>query len=190
MEDSCSPIKMIGDVQVWGPWDGYMGWGTSMLVFGRVGSGGQANCHMHSDAGHICCVLNSPLKPKIMWLSPSLSLSQSWSRPPPQHLLRSCASPMQSHYLAALPPSILKVLHHRKFIPCPRCRRHHCHCCPIGYCCHHWCSLVWVPQEQMGTDIESLAIFKIFKGHKPSTQGRLTPILLREVVDWLGGGCF
>ncbi len=46
MEDSCSPIKMIGDVQVWGPWDGYMGRGTSMLVFGRVGSGGQANCHM------------------------------------------------------------------------------------------------------------------------------------------------
>ncbi len=37
---------MIGDVQVWGPWNGYMGQGTSMLVFGGAGSGGWVNCRM------------------------------------------------------------------------------------------------------------------------------------------------
>ncbi len=29
-----------------GSLDGYMGWGTSILVFGGAGSGGQANCCM------------------------------------------------------------------------------------------------------------------------------------------------
>ncbi len=51
MEDSCSPIKMIGDVQVWGPWDGYMGQETSMFMFGGAGSSGQANCGMEVMLG-------------------------------------------------------------------------------------------------------------------------------------------
>ncbi len=49
-----------------------MGWGTSMLVFGEAGSGGQANCHMAVILGAFVMSSISPLKPKIMWL---LSLS-------------------------------------------------------------------------------------------------------------------
>lgn len=47
----------MGNVHV-GVWQGGQQWA------GKLSYGG--------DAGHICCVLNSPLKPKIMWLPLSL----------------------------------------------------------------------------------------------------------------------
>ncbi|PBK72336.1 hypothetical protein ARMSODRAFT_972962 [Armillaria solidipes] len=93
-KDSYSPTKIIGDVRIWGPWDGCMGRGTSMLVFGRAGSGGRENCRMTMIVG----TLVAPSTP------PSIR----------KRVISLHSSP---------PPSIPKALNYTKIVPRPRRRR-------------------------------------------------------------------
>ncbi len=100
-------------------WDGYMGWGMSILVFGRVGSSGQVNFCMAVILGAFIAPLTSPSRPKSVWPLSSLCaiivlilvLFSFLTSPAFLCFL------MQSYYLAALLPTILKVLHHREIVP-------------------------------------------------------------------------
>ncbi len=126
MSYSCSPTKIMRDIQVWGSWGGYMAQGTLMLMSGKVGGGGQGNGPRSMILGAFVAPSSHPSTPKkvcplslscaisiLIFLLPSCSMSTACLHRPPTPSFSSILpphSPRAAHQSTTIPALAVVIL--------------------------------------------------------------------------------